>query len=138
MECGAGSVQRACAQPDLQVPGEELTGEVDEAEAVAGDFVYVAGQGPTDPATGKKVEGGVQAETEQVLKNIQAILEGAGTSLDNCVKVNVYLADRADFRAMNEVYARFFPHEPPARTTVQALPPVDIAVEIDCVAYLPR
>jgi 2-iminobutanoate/2-iminopropanoate deaminase len=104
---------------------------------VAGDFVYVAGQGPTDPATGRKVEGGVQAETEQVLKNVQAILEAAGTSLANVVKVNVYLADRADFRAMNEVYARFFPNEPPARTTVQALPPVDIAVEIDCVAYVP-
>jgi 2-iminobutanoate/2-iminopropanoate deaminase len=104
---------------------------------VAGDFVYVAGQGPTDPATGRKVEGGVQAETEQVLKNIQAILEAAGTSLGNVVKVNVYLADRGDFRAMNEVYARFFPAEPPARTTVQALPPVDIAVEIDCVAYVP-
>src|SRR5438128_443058 len=105
---------------------------------VAGDFVYVAGQGPTDPATGRKVEGGVQAETEQVLKNIQAILEAAGSSLANVVKVNVYLSDRADFKAMNEVYARFFPSEPPARTTVQALPPVDIAVEIDCVAYRPR
>jgi 2-iminobutanoate/2-iminopropanoate deaminase len=104
---------------------------------VAGNFVYVAGQGPTDPATGKKVEGGVQAETEQVLKNVQAILEAAGTSLANVVKVNVYLADRADFRAMNEVYGRFFPTDPPARTTVQALPPVDIAVEIDCVACLP-
>lgn len=105
---------------------------------VAGDFVYVAGQGPTDPETGRRVPGGVQAETEQVLENIQAILEAAGTSLANVVKVNVYLSDRADFKAMNEVYARFFPSEPPARTTVQALPPVDIAVEIDCVAYRPR
>jgi 2-iminobutanoate/2-iminopropanoate deaminase len=104
---------------------------------VAGGFVYVAGQGPTDPATGRKVEGDVQAETEQVLKNVQAILEAAGSSLAHVVKVNVYLADRADFRAMNEVYARFFPGDPPARTTVQALPPVDIAVEIDCVALLP-
>jgi len=103
---------------------------------IADGFVYVAGQGPTDPATGRKVAGDVQAETEQVLKNIQAILEAAGTSLANCVKMNVYLADRADFRAMNEVYARFFPQDPPARTTVQALPPVEIAVEIDCVAVL--
>lgn len=105
---------------------------------IAGDFIYVAGQGPTDPATGKKVEGGVAAETEQVLKNVQAILEAAGASLADVVKTNVYLMDRADFRAMNEVYQRFFPAEPPARTTVQALPPVDIAVEIDCVAYRPR
>ena len=104
---------------------------------VAGGFVYVAGQGPTDPATGRKVEGGVGAETEQVLKNIQAILEAAGTSMANVVKVNVYLSDRNDFRAMNEVYQRFFTSDPPARTTVQALPPVDIAVEIDCVAVLP-
>src|SRR5437763_7294505 len=79
---------------------------------IAGEFVYVAGQGPTDPATGRKVEGGVQAETQQVLKNIQSILEAAGTSMENVVKVNVYLADRNDFRAMNEVYERFFSSEP--------------------------
>src|SRR4051812_6470541 len=82
---------------------------------VAGDFIYVAGQGPTDPATGRKVEGGVQAETEQVLKNIAAILEAAGASLANVVKTNVYLSDRADFKAMNEVYQRFFATDPPAR-----------------------
>src|SRR5437762_3049129 len=98
---------------------------------IAGEFVYVAGQGPTDPATGRRVEGGVQAETEQVLKNVQAILEAAGTSLANAVKVNVYLADRNDFAAMNEIYKRFFPNDPPARTTVESHPPVDIAVEID-------
>jgi 2-iminobutanoate/2-iminopropanoate deaminase len=73
-----------------------------------------------------------------VLKNIQAILEAAGTSMANVVKVNVYLQDVAEFKAMNEVYARFFPESPPARTTVQAMPPVDIRVEIDCVAYRPR
>jgi 2-iminobutanoate/2-iminopropanoate deaminase len=105
---------------------------------IAGEFVYVAGQGPADPATGRKVPGGVGPETEQVLKNIQAILEAAGTSMANVVKVNVYLQDVAEFCAMNEVYARFFPQNPPARTTVQAMPPVDIRVEIDCVAYRPR
>jgi 2-iminobutanoate/2-iminopropanoate deaminase len=105
---------------------------------VAGDFVYVAGQGPTDAATGRRVEGGVAAETEQVLKNIQAILEAAGCTLRDVVKVNVYLSHSGDFRAMNEVYARFFDDEPPARTTVQASPPVPILVEIDCVAYKPR
>lgn len=105
---------------------------------VAGDFVYVAGQGPVDPAAGKKVEGGIAAETEQVLKNIQAILEAAGCSLRDVVKTNVYLSHTGDFRAMNEVYARFFTEEPPARTTVQASPPVPILVEIDCVAYRPR
>ncbi|MFN3651091.1 MAG: RidA family protein [Armatimonadota bacterium] len=105
---------------------------------IAGDFVYVSGQGPTDPATGEMVLDSVQAETRQVLKNVQAILEAAGTSLENVVKCNVYLADRHDFAAMNEVYKEFFPHDPPARTTVQAHPPVEIRVEIDCVAYLPR
>jgi 2-iminobutanoate/2-iminopropanoate deaminase len=105
---------------------------------VAGDFVYVAGQGPTDPAQGKKVEGGIAAETEQVLKNIQAILAAAGCSLRDVVKTNVYLSHTGDFRAMNDVYARYFTEEPPARTTVQASPPVPILVEIDCVAYKPR
>ena len=102
---------------------------------VAGEFVYVAGQGPVDPAIGKKVEGGIAAETEQVLKNIQAILEAAGCTLRDVVKTNVYLSHSGDFRAMNEVYARFFSEAPPARTTVQASPPVPILVEIDCVAY---
>ncbi len=102
---------------------------------VAGGFVYVAGQGPTDVSTGQIPAGGVPEQTEQVLKNIQAILEAAGASLADVVKCNVYLADRRDFGAMNEVYKRFFPSEPPARTTVEAHPPVEIAVELDCVAY---
>jgi 2-iminobutanoate/2-iminopropanoate deaminase len=105
---------------------------------IAGDFIYVAGQGPADPATGKKVPGGVGPETEQVLKNIQAILAAAGATMGDVVKVNVYLQDVAEFAQMNEVYKRFFPENPPARTTVQAMPPVDIRVEIDCVAYKPR
>jgi 2-iminobutanoate/2-iminopropanoate deaminase len=105
---------------------------------IAGEFVYVSGQGPSDPATGRMVTESVQAETRQVLRNIQAILEAAGTSLANVVKCNVYLADRRDFAAMNEAYQEFFPSEPPARTTVEAHPPVEIRVEIDCVAYRPR
>jgi 2-iminobutanoate/2-iminopropanoate deaminase len=98
----------------------------------------VAGQGPADPATGRKVPGGVGPETEQVLKNIQTILEAAGTNLANVVKVNVYLRDISEFSVMNDVYKSFFPADPPARTTVQAHAPVDIQVEIDCVAYRPR
>ena len=104
---------------------------------VAGGFIYVSGQGPMDVAAGRMVTDSVQAETRQVLKNIQSILEAAGASMANVVKCNVYLADRRDFSAMNEVYREFFPGEPPARTTVEAHPPVDIRVEIDCVAYLP-
>ena len=105
---------------------------------IAGGLLFVSGQIPIDPATDKLVEGDIKVQTEQVLKNIQAILEAAGTSMANVVKVNVYLQDVAEFGAMNEVYARFFPENPPARTTVQAMPPVDIRVEIDCVAYRPR
>jgi 2-iminobutanoate/2-iminopropanoate deaminase len=105
---------------------------------IAGDFVYVAGQGPMDVKAGRMVTESVEAETRQVLNNIRAILEAAGTSMANVVKCNVYLADRNDFAAMNSVYAEFFPSEPPARTTVEAHPPAEIRVEIDCVAYIPR
>jgi 2-iminobutanoate/2-iminopropanoate deaminase len=105
---------------------------------IAGEFVHVAGQGPMDVSTGRMVRDSVQAETRQVLRNIQAILEAAGTSLANVVKCNVFLADRKDFAEMNEAYKEFFPSEPPARTTVEAHPPVEIRVEIDCIAYLPR
>lgn len=105
---------------------------------VAGDFVYVSGQGPMDPATGQYVRDSIQAETRQVLRNVQAILEAAGASMADVVKCNVYLANRYDFAAMNEAYREFFPTDPPARTTVEAHPPTDIRVEIDCVAYRPR
>lgn len=104
---------------------------------IAGDFIYVSGQGPTNPATGQYVLDSVQAETRQVLTNIQTILEAAGATMADIVKCNVYLADRHDFAAMNEAYREFFPTDPPARTTVQAHPPVEIRVEIDCVAYRP-
>lgn len=103
-----------------------------------GDMVYTAGQGALDPATGKRVEGGVAAETEQVLTNIEAILEAAGTSMANVVKTTVFLTDMADFAAMNEVYARHFADPPPARTTVAvAALPLDIQVEIEAVAFIP-
>ncbi len=105
----------------------------------AGDFVFTAGQAGVDPATGKLVEGGVGEQTRQVLNNIQAILEAAGTSLDRVVRVGVFLQDMADFQAMNAVYAEFFPPDknPPARTTVQAAKlPLGALVEIDAVALV--
>ncbi|MBI3910896.1 MAG: RidA family protein [Armatimonadetes bacterium] len=104
---------------------------------IANGFVYVAGQGPADPATGRWPED-VAGQTAQTLRNIQAILEAAGCSLADVIKTNVYLADRRDFGVMNEVYKQFFPTDPPARTTVQAHPPVEIKVEIDCIAVLPE
>jgi 2-iminobutanoate/2-iminopropanoate deaminase len=105
---------------------------------VAGDLVFVAGQGPVDSASGRFVLGDIRSECELTLKNIEAILKAAGTTLANVVQCTVYLRDLADFPAMNEVYSRFFPRPYPARTTVQASDLLhDIKVEIDAVALLP-
>jgi len=105
----------------------------------AGDFLFTAGEAGVEPATGRLVEGGIAAQTRQALRNIQAILEASGTSLQRVVKCGVFLAELADFQAMNAVYAEFFPadKDPPARTTVQAAKlPMGALVEIDAVALL--
>ena len=105
----------------------------------AGDFLFTAGEAGVEPATGRLVEGGIAAQTRQALRNIQAILEASGTSLQRVVKCGVFLADLADFQAMNAIYAEFFPADrsPPARTTVQAAKlPMGALVEIDAVALL--
>jgi 2-iminobutanoate/2-iminopropanoate deaminase len=105
---------------------------------VANGFVFCSGQTGIDPATGKLVEGDVQVQAERVLNNLKAVLEAAGTSLANVVKTTVFLHDMADFQAMNAVYARFFPENPPARTTVGNLNlPLNCLVEIEAVAVLP-
>ena len=102
---------------------------------IANGFVYTSGQIPIDPATGQFVAGGIAEQTQQVLKNLTAVLEAAGTGMQQVVKTTVYLADMQDFTAMNEVYAAFFGAEPPARSTVQAARlPRDARVEIDVVA----
>jgi 2-iminobutanoate/2-iminopropanoate deaminase len=102
----------------------------------AGDFVFVSGQIPLDPATGALVAGGITEQTHRVLKNLDAILRAAGTSFNRVVKTTVYLADMAEFAAMNAVYAEYFPAPAPARATVQAARlPRDARVEIDVVAY---
>ena len=106
---------------------------------VAGGFVFASGQIPTDPATGQFVEGGITEQTEQVLRNLSKVLEAAGTGLERVLKTTVFLADMNDFAAMNEVYARFFGENPPARSTVQAARlPRDARVEIDLVALAGR
>ncbi|HZE96705.1 MAG TPA: RidA family protein [Planctomycetota bacterium] len=102
---------------------------------VEGDFLFLAGQGPANPATGKIELGDVTSETKQTFANIKAILEAAGSSLDKVVKCNVYLRDIKDFGAMNEVYKTMFQQPYPARTTIQAgALPGGIAVEIECIA----
>ncbi len=101
----------------------------------SGGFLFCAGQIPLDPATGKMVEGGIEAQTERVLTNLDAVLAAGGASLASVVKTTVYLVDLADFPAMNGVYARFFPNDPPARATIQAAKlPAGALVEIDAVA----
>ena len=103
----------------------------------AGGFVFASGQAAQDPSTGELLEGDVGAQTERVLKNISAVLEAAGSGLERVVKTNVFLLDMDDFAAMNEVYARFFPAGPPARTTVAvARLPLGARVEIEAVAIL--
>jgi 2-iminobutanoate/2-iminopropanoate deaminase len=88
-----------------------------------------------DPASGKLVEGDIRVQTERVLRNLQAVLEAAGSSLGAVVKTTVFLQDMDDFAAMNEVYGRFFGDEPPARSAVQvARLPLDVRVEIEAVA----
>jgi len=101
----------------------------------ANGFVYISGQGALDPATGALVTGGIAEQTVRALDNLKAIVEAAGSSLDHAVKVTVFLKDMNDFAAMNEVYARYFPKNKPARTTVEvARLPLDLRVEIDLIA----
>lgn len=99
--------------------------------------MFASGQIPIDPATGEFVAGGITEQTEQVMRNVSAILEAAGASLQQVVKTTVFLADMDDFTAMNEVYGRFFGEDPPARATVQAARlPRDARVEIEAIAIL--
>jgi 2-iminobutanoate/2-iminopropanoate deaminase len=100
-----------------------------------GDRVYTSGQIAQDPATGKLIDGGVAAQTEQVLQNLEAILSAANKSLADVVKVNVYLTDMWNFAAMNEVYAKHFVAPYPARTTVAVAElPLGAVVEIEMIA----
>ena len=102
-----------------------------------GNLVFCSGQIPIDPATGNFVSDDVAEQTEQVLKNLSAVLGAAGTDLNKVVKTTVFLADMNDFAAMNEVYAKFFDANKPARATVQAARlPRDARVEIDCIAVI--
>ncbi len=103
----------------------------------AGGMVFCSGQIPIDVETGEFVSEDVAEQTRQVLRNLSAVLESAGTSLENVVKTTVFLADMEDFAAMNEVYAQFFDTNKPARATVQAARlPRDAKVEIECIALV--
>ena len=102
-------------------------------------LIFVSGQGATDPATGRLAGPDAAAQTEQCLKNVQAILQAAGSDLSCVLRCGVFLLDMNEFSQMNEVYARMFGDHRPARTTIQAaaLPGEGLRVEIDCIAYRP-
>ena len=104
----------------------------------AGDFIFVSGQVAADPATNQLSPGDIQHETRIVLNNVRLVLEGAGATLKDVVRVGVYIKNGADFPKMNEIYAEFFGEDKPARSTIVCGFAADIQVEIDCVAYKPR
>ena len=102
---------------------------------ISGDLVFASGQVPIDPATGALVEGGVAEQTEQVLRNVQAVLEEAGSGLDRVLKTTVFLTDLGTFGAMNEVYGRHVSEPYPARSTIEVSAlPAGASVEIECIA----
>ena len=104
---------------------------------IANGFVFTAGQIPLIPGTSDLREGGIEAQTRQVMNNIKGVLEAAGSGLDKVVKTTVFLADINDFAAFNAVYSEFFPTDPPARTTVQAGGlPIGALIEVEAVALL--
>jgi 2-iminobutanoate/2-iminopropanoate deaminase len=105
----------------------------------AGDFLFVSGQGPIDPKTEEFVFGDIKQQTLLTLENVERVLQGCGASRADIVRCGVFLADAADFNAMNEAYASFFADRKPARTTVQVgMVEPGMKVEIDCIAYRPE
>jgi 2-iminobutanoate/2-iminopropanoate deaminase len=112
-------------------------GPYSQAVKIGGNLIYTAGQVALDPATMKLVAGGVEAQTHQVLKNLQAVLTAAGSNLANVIKTTVFLADINDYKAVNGVYAQYFTESPPARSAVQvAALPLGALVEIEVVALV--
>lgn len=97
--------------------------------------LYISGQVPINPETGKVVEGGINEQTEQVMKNIGAILKEAGYDYGDVIKSTCLLKDMNDFKAMNEIYGKYYPENPPARAAYQVVKlPLDVMVEVECIA----
>ena len=126
--------------------GEKKAFQTDKAAVTGGPYsqaiihngiIYLSGQGPIDPQTNQAVPGTVEQETELTLKNIRIILEEAGSSLSKVLQVTAYLANMREYGRFNEVYRRYFPENPPARSCIQAARlPFDIRVEMDAIAYI--
>ena len=120
------------------IKAPQAIGPYSQAVKAKGTFLFTAGQIPLDPTTGKMVGKTAAEQAEQALKNLQAVLEAGGSDLAHAVKVTVFLQDMNDFASVNEVYARFFPENPPARSAFQvgALPKGAL-IEIECIALVP-
>jgi 2-iminobutanoate/2-iminopropanoate deaminase len=100
-------------------------------------LIYLSGQGPIDPQTNQVVHGTIEQETELSMENIRIILEEAGSSLSNVLQITAYLVNMREYGRFNDVYKRYFPKEPPARTCIQAARlPFDIRVEINAIAFI--
>lgn len=133
--------------PADQSPSSEKVISTDQAvrplgpfsQAVrAGDLLFISGTVPVDSATGQTIDGGIEEQTAHVMTSIRAILEAAGGTMDNLVKVNVHMRDVGEWHRMNAVYRTFFTDYLPARMTMQAVPPLGFLVDIDAIAYLPE
>ncbi|MCS6959495.1 MAG: RidA family protein [Pseudanabaenaceae cyanobacterium SKYGB_i_bin29] len=112
-------------------------GPYSQAIKVEGKFLFLSGQIPLDPATGKLVEGDIGTQTEQVMANIRAVLAAAGSSLEQIVKTTIFLVDMADFGQVNQVYGKYFSERPPARSCIQvAALPLGARIEIECIAMI--
>ncbi len=113
-------------------------GPYNQAIAARGGLLFTAGQIPLDPETGNFAGEDITSQTRQALKNLIAVVEAGGSSLEQIIKVTVFLKDMNDFAAMNEVYGKFFAADPPARSAVEvARLPKDAKVEVECIALLP-
>ena len=104
---------------------------------VTNGFAFLSGQIPLDPATNQMIEGDITAQTERVFENMKGLLEACGSSLGQVVKTTVFIKDMGEFAKMNEVYARYFPENPPSRSTIEAARlPRDVRIEIECIALV--
>jgi len=104
---------------------------------ISNGFAFLSGQIPLDPTTNQMIEGDITAQTERVFENMKGLLGACGSSLGQVVKTTVFIKDMGEFAKMNEVYARYFPENPPARSTIEAARlPRDVRIEIECVALV--
>jgi 2-iminobutanoate/2-iminopropanoate deaminase len=121
----------------IQIPGAPAPIGPYSQAILSDKTLYVSGQIPLDPFTGNLVTLDIQSATHRVLKNISALISEAGMTLDNIVKCSIFLKDMNDFAAVNEIYASYFSNVPPARETVQvAKLPLDVSIEISCIAVI--